>query len=155
VHDGAHHVGAERAAADGRARGRRTDDPRKARLVAGQHGDDIEARKDTADTTVAMIANDHVPFGRLDHTLCRGAQRVAWGHRWCLRRDDLVGGRRAGQRRAKDVACGDQAGGIGVHDHRVDLVNGHQFRDLGERCTRQACHEPRRHDGVRLDGGKW
>ena len=122
--------------------------------MTGQDGDDIEARKDTADTTVAVIADDHVPFPRVDHTHRRGEQRVARGHRRCLRREDLLGGRRAAQRRANDVACGDQAGGAGVHEHRVDLVDGHEGRNVGERRTRQAGHEPGRHDSVRLDGSK-
>ncbi len=122
--------------------------------MTGQHGDDIEARKDAADTIVAAIANDHVPFSRVDHEHRRGEQRVTGGHRWRLRREDLLGGRRAGQRRAKDVACGDQPGGIGVHDHRVDLVDGHECRNLGERRTGQTGHEAGRHDSVRLDGGQ-
>ena len=83
-----------------------------------------------------------------------GAQRVARGHRWRLRREDLLGGHRAAQRRTKDVACGDQAGGAGVHDHRMNLVDGHECRNVGERRTRQAGDEPGRHDSVRLDGGK-
>ena len=122
--------------------------------MTGQDGDDIEARKDTADTTVGVIADDHVPFPRLDHTHRRGEQRVARGHRRCLRRDDLLGGRRAAQRRANDVARGDQAGGAGVHEHRVDLVDGHEGRNVGEGRTRQTGHEPRRHDTARIDGSK-
>ena len=95
VHDVAHHVGGQRADAEGRARRRRADDPREARLMTGQDGDDIEARKDTTDTAVGVIADEHVPFLCVDHADRRGEQRVARGHRWCLRREDLLGGRRA------------------------------------------------------------